>query len=59
MINKRLVESISKAANIIHESNIKGAANFVVVNQEIAEFFNNYFKKEQRIKKLKNILDEK
>lgn len=55
MNQNELIEKINKAANIIHQKNIRGEADYIIVSPEVAEIIDNLNIKRHRLKKLKQI----
>lgn len=55
MDNLSLVSKISKAANAISRSSIRGSANYVVTSKENYEEFNKALRRHKRILKIERI----
>ena len=56
MNQKELIEKINKAANIIHQKNLRGEeADYIIVSPEVFEMIDNLDIKRHRLKKLKQI----
>lgn len=58
MQNKKLINRILKASNIISNASRKGSANFIVVSPQVADVINEAQKRILREKKIKRILYE-
>lgn len=56
MDNRSLISKISKAANAISRSSIRGSANYFVTSKETYEEFNKALRRHKRIGKIKRIM---
>ena len=56
MTQKELLSKISKAADVISRSSIRGSANYVVTSKETYEEFHKILRKHRRIGKIKRIM---
>jgi len=60
--DKTLINKLLKAANEIHNKNLKGSSNFIIINPQVAEILNELSDKREkrklREKKIKRLLYE-
>jgi hypothetical protein len=56
MKKRDLLSSISKAADVISRSSIRGSANYFVTSKENYEEFNKALRRHKRILKIKRIM---
>ena len=54
-VQKELIDKINKAAEILHQANLKRSGNYIIVSSKIAEMINNLDIKKHRRKKLDKI----
>jgi hypothetical protein len=55
MDNRSLISKISKAADVISRSSIRGSANYVVTSTETYEDFHSILRKHRRKEKIKRL----
>jgi hypothetical protein len=56
MDNRSLISKISKAADAISRSSIRGSANYFVTSKENYEEFHKVLRKHRRVEKIKRIM---
>jgi len=54
-LQKTLIDKINKAAQLIHEKQLKNEGNYMVVSPKIAKIIENLDIKKHRMKKLKKL----
>ena len=58
MTQKELLSNISKAADLISRSSVRGSANYVVTSKETYEEFHKVRRRHKRVEKIKRLLNE-
>jgi len=57
MDQKKLIEKLNKAANMIHQKSLKGNANYITTNSTVADYINDLDKRKQKRKERKKKLE--